>query len=189
MFNDKVVVLTREVVDEILSELAEHTERWDLTGKIREQMERKDIPTFNSPTISGEPLTILMFIGRMRYYRACYRWSAETFRNRAEDDLDESGPWVKEFWDTGNYGSNEFNPILPPFSGTYWDEDSKTAIVYLKLRQHEIVFDPDTFVIKVRFNCSAMETVLPWEEWVNDKQWLGSTLQELDECMEKFYLK
>ena len=94
MFNDKVVVLTREVVDEILSELAEHTERWDLTGKIREQMERKEESLFNSPTFAEEPLTRKVLVEKMKKLISRWQFTFIDFSDRAERDLDETGPWV-----------------------------------------------------------------------------------------------
>ena len=187
MFNDKVVVLTREVVDEILSELAEHTERWDLTGKIREQMERKEESLFNSPTFAEEPLTRKVLVEKMKKLISRRQFTFIDFSDRAERDLDETGPWVKRFWDEGIQGKNEEGSTLPYSSGTYWDEESQTGIFYLQLTQHEIVFNLDLSVIKVRKDCSLLDEVQPWTEWTDETKWLSSSVGDLERVIEDWF--
>lgn len=188
MSNDKVVVLTREVVDEILSELCEHTERYDLTGKIREQMNRKDESLFNSPTFAEEPLTLATLKKVVSQYISSRQFTFVDFEFMANNGYDESGPWVKTFWDTGAYFEGSENAYrYPSSSGTFWDQESQTGIFYLQLTQHEIVFNLDLSVIKVRKDCSLLNEVQPWTEWTDETNWLSSSVGDLERVIEDWF--
>lgn len=187
MINDKVVVLTRELVDEILAVLSDSTERWDLTGTIREQMNRKDEPLFNSPTFAEEPLTRKVFLEKVGRCLDRWQFSFDDFADRAMRDLDESGPWVKTFWENGISGLNEEGCKLPCSTGTYWDESSQTGLIYFSLPQHEIVTNHDLSVIKVRKDCSLLDVVHPWVEWKDESQWLSSSVNDLERAIEDWF--
>lgn len=192
MANDKVVVLTRELVDELISALSESDTYWHLANNVREQMERKETPLFNSPTIADRPLTLTFLKNTFGAWIKRREFSFEDFEFISENyEYSESGEWVKTFWEEGIYGPGTGYGEFPSCSGHYWDPVNKIGIFYLRLYDHEIVFNLEMSIIKVRKDCSIScptdPEELKWTIWDDEAKWLSSSVQDYTRCIEEHF--
>jgi hypothetical protein len=192
MANDKVVVLTRELVDELISALEASDNYWNLAGDIREQMERKETPLFNSPTFAERPLTLTFLKNTFGAWIKRREFSFEDFEFLAENyKYSESGEWVKTFWEEGTYGNGGGYDKFPSGSGHYWDPVNKIGIFYLQLHDHEIIFNLDLSIIKVRKDCSISYSTDPeelkWTIWDDETKWLSSSIQDYTRRLEDHF--
>lgn len=189
MIKDKVVVLTRELVDELISALNASDTYWHLANSIREQMERKETPLFNSPTFAEDPLTLSYLKSKFGAYLKRREFSFEDFAFSV--DKKQTGPWVKNFWESGTYGNGVNGDPLPSWSGHYWDSESQTGLFYLQLQDHEIVFNLDMSVVKVRKDISQVKNPdkeeSQWTLWDDEGKWLSSSVQDLANCIENSF--